>query len=65
MTFLDRYGMVQKCRPILDTLGRSSGPPVGLYLSTQQLIVPTTILHEYTGGTRPRMDQGPGDGWLP
>jgi hypothetical protein len=90
MTFLDRYGMVQKSRPILDTLGRSLGPPIGLYLSTLQLmlpildtlgrslgppiglylstlqlILPTTILDEYTGGTRPRMDPGPGDGWLP
>jgi hypothetical protein len=64
MTFLDRYGMVQKCKTILDTLGRSLDPPVGLYLSTQQLIVPTTILDEYTGGTKPRMDPGPGDGWL-
>jgi hypothetical protein len=65
MTFLDRNGMVQKSRPILDTLGRSMGPPVGLYLSTLQLVVPTTILDAYTGGTRPRMDPGPGDGWLP
>jgi hypothetical protein len=41
LTIIDGYSMVQKCRPFLDTLGTSLGPPAGLYYSTQQLIVLT------------------------
>jgi hypothetical protein len=48
--------MVQKCRPFLDTLGTSLGLPAGLYLSKQQLIVPTIKLAKFAGGTRPRID---------
>jgi hypothetical protein len=48
--------MVQKCRPFLDTLGTSLGLPAGLYLSKQQLIVPTIKLPKFAVGTRARMD---------
>jgi hypothetical protein len=66
LTMIDGYSMVQKCRPFLDTLGTSLGPPaVGFVFEYTTTTNSADNKMSISTGGRPRMDLWPGDGWSP